>query len=228
MSERPIPGTRFVRNMERAAPRFPIWPCTRWGFPCLRAYACSGGLLLHLFTLTPLLLESQPRSLLRHRHIANGESHHEGLVPERAGRFVFCGTIRQGASRHHFPRVSAADSCGYAASRPLVFGLSSSPGFPQGKRFSALPKSARAYYTKQGISRRLGALLWKRGRPHLLIRNSEVHVVAVVENPATVGAGDQLLLGLACHQDLSRQPHVTAPANTMLHADHNALTLVSD
>ena len=40
--------------MERAAPWSPIWPCTRWGFPCLRAYAWSGGLLLHLFTLTPL------------------------------------------------------------------------------------------------------------------------------------------------------------------------------
>jgi hypothetical protein len=38
--------------MERAAPGSPIWPCTRWGFPCLRAYAWSGGLLPHLFTLT--------------------------------------------------------------------------------------------------------------------------------------------------------------------------------
>jgi len=38
--------------MERTAPRFPIWPCTRWGFPCLHTYAWSGGLLLHLFTLT--------------------------------------------------------------------------------------------------------------------------------------------------------------------------------
>src|ERR1051326_642276 len=38
---------------ERAAPWSPIWPCTRWGLPCLVAYAPSGGLLLHLFTLTP-------------------------------------------------------------------------------------------------------------------------------------------------------------------------------
>jgi len=53
LSQQPIPGTRFaVRNMERAAPGFPIWPCTRWGFPCLPAHAGSGGLLLHLFTLT--------------------------------------------------------------------------------------------------------------------------------------------------------------------------------
>jgi hypothetical protein len=43
------------RNMERAAPGSPIWPCTRWGFPCLVAYASSGGLLHHLFTLTGIL-----------------------------------------------------------------------------------------------------------------------------------------------------------------------------
>jgi len=38
--------------LERAAPRFPIWLCTRWGFPCRFAYAQRGGLLHHLFTLT--------------------------------------------------------------------------------------------------------------------------------------------------------------------------------
>ena len=55
LSQQPVPGTRpALRNMERAAPWSPIWPCTRWGFPCLRAYAWSGGLLPHLFTLTLL------------------------------------------------------------------------------------------------------------------------------------------------------------------------------
>jgi len=39
-------------DAERAAPRFPIWPCTRWGFPCRVACASRGGLLHHLFTLT--------------------------------------------------------------------------------------------------------------------------------------------------------------------------------
>jgi hypothetical protein len=54
LSQQPVPGTRSaLRNLERAAPRSPIWPCTRWGFPCLRACAWSGGLLPHLFTLTP-------------------------------------------------------------------------------------------------------------------------------------------------------------------------------
>src|ERR1035437_4602393 len=39
------------RNAEQAAPRFPIWPCTRWGFPCRVACASRGALLPHLFTL---------------------------------------------------------------------------------------------------------------------------------------------------------------------------------
>ena len=37
--------------VEQAVPESPIWPCSRWGFPCLRDYSWSGGLLLHLFTL---------------------------------------------------------------------------------------------------------------------------------------------------------------------------------
>ena len=54
LSQQPVPGTRSaLRNLERAAPGSPIWPCTRWGFPCLRACAWSGGLLPHLFTLAP-------------------------------------------------------------------------------------------------------------------------------------------------------------------------------
>jgi len=68
LSQRPIPGTAplFLRlrqgpwcpqsprrsGVERAAPQSPIWPCTRWGFPCLHACAWSGGLLPRHFTLT--------------------------------------------------------------------------------------------------------------------------------------------------------------------------------
>ena len=59
LSEQPVPGTRpAVRNVERAAPGSPIWPCTRWGLPCLRACAQSGGLLPHLFTLTGASFET--------------------------------------------------------------------------------------------------------------------------------------------------------------------------
>ena len=55
MSQQPIPGTRpALAGPERAAPGFPIWPCTRWGFPCRVACASRGALLPHLFTLTTL------------------------------------------------------------------------------------------------------------------------------------------------------------------------------
>ena len=46
---KPVP---LSPDVGRAAPRFPIWPCTRWGFPCRLACAQRGGLLPHLFTLT--------------------------------------------------------------------------------------------------------------------------------------------------------------------------------
>src|SRR4051812_14036911 len=113
--------------MERAAPWSPIWPCTRWGLPCLLACAWSGGLLLHLFTLTTL---------------------------RRAWRYILCGTFRQDASRRHFPRISLA---GYAASRPLVFGLSSPSNHFEGaiprpskitNRLSQLPGEASPVYPR--------------------------------------------------------------------------------
>ena len=55
MSQQPVPGTRpALASGDWSGPLrgSPIWPCTRWGFPCLRACARSGGLLPHLFTLT--------------------------------------------------------------------------------------------------------------------------------------------------------------------------------
>ena len=52
LSEQPVPETRRLRALKRAASRFPIWPCTRWGFPCPCDYSSGGGLLHHLFTLT--------------------------------------------------------------------------------------------------------------------------------------------------------------------------------
>lgn len=48
----PYPEPVRLRVLRRAAARFPIWPCTRWGFPCRSACARRGGLLHHLFTLT--------------------------------------------------------------------------------------------------------------------------------------------------------------------------------
>ena len=67
MSQQPVPGTCSARrNAERAAPGSPIWPCTRWGFPCLRACAWSGGLLPRLFTLTDASCETQAVCSLWH------------------------------------------------------------------------------------------------------------------------------------------------------------------
>src|SRR5882757_9121157 len=51
LSDRYPKPVSLSRNPERTTPRFPIWPCTRWGFPCRVACASRGGLLHHLFTL---------------------------------------------------------------------------------------------------------------------------------------------------------------------------------
>ena len=40
-------------------------------------------------------------------------------------RYVLCGTVRRHASRRSLPCLSAGRACGYTASRPVVFGLSS-------------------------------------------------------------------------------------------------------
>ena len=133
MSQQPVPGTRFaLRNMERAAPESPIWPCTRWGFPCLRACAWSGGLLPRLFTLT--------RSEI---------SNLKFEIPE--GRFVFCGTVRRDASRRLLPRVSPAkpELRGIApyGVRTFLPALSTSA-----ERSSALPKPCPIYSISNGVA----------------------------------------------------------------------------
>ena len=83
LSDRYPKPVSLSRNAERAAPRFPIWPCTRWGFPCLRDCSWSGGLLPRRFTLTA------------------GRSRR---------RFIFCGTVRQKVfqpSARVYPRLTA-------------------------------------------------------------------------------------------------------------------------
>ena len=77
-------------------------------------------------------------------------------------RYVLCGTFRRHASRRGLPRVSGSrPSCvgpaGYAASRPMVFGLSSSPGLLRGKRSSALPKSRAIYVLAAAMTSGRGA-----------------------------------------------------------------------
>ena len=85
-------GTRNLSTFadaERAAPRFPIWPCTRWGFPCPVDYSPGGGLLHHLFTLT-------------HRRSLRSDD----------GRYFLCGTFRWDDSRRRRPRVSQQNKPG--------------------------------------------------------------------------------------------------------------------
>ena len=81
-----------------------------------------------------------------------------------AGGLSFCGTFRRHASRRAsrvYPAADLSAPAGYAASRPSVFGLSSSPELLRGKRFSALPKSKAIY---PGINT-LTSWLWKRRHP---------------------------------------------------------------
>ncbi len=72
------------RDSKRAASQSPIWPCTRWGLPCLRARAWSGALLPHLFTLAAPACAG-------------------------AGGLILCGTFRRLDSRPSRPRVSPAE-----------------------------------------------------------------------------------------------------------------------
>ena len=105
MSQQPVPGTRSaVRNVERAAPGSPIWPCTRWGFPCLRACAWSGGLLPHLFTLTGASCEApavyslwhfpsarlaaSPPACIRQRPSCVGPARLRGIAPYGVRTFL--------------------------------------------------------------------------------------------------------------------------------------------
>ena len=112
LSMQPYPESVRLRGSWSGPPRgFPIWPCTRWGFPCRVACASRGALLPHLFTITA------------------------GL---RRRLFVFCGTVRRNVFQRSSRVYPGRTSPGYAASRPAVFGLSS-PGLRR-ERFSALPK----------------------------------------------------------------------------------------
>ena len=88
--------------------RSPIWPCSRWGFPCPADCSAGGGLLPRLFTLAAVRCR-------------------------RRGGLLFCGTVRQPRLSPRLPacirrpdRLAPAGP-GYAASRPVEFGLSS-PG----------------------------------------------------------------------------------------------------
>ena len=192
MSEQPVPGTRSTHaERKRAASPSPIWPCTRWGFPCLVACASSGGLLLHLFTLARPI--AQPGGLFS---VA-----------------LSVGTPRGVAARVYRSRTSLR----YVASRPVVFGLSSpaplapdrsdSPPFQnrgEDTRSQAAQQAAN-WETRSGRNsastaaarESLALELPRPGRTHAargnLLRHRHVHVTGVIENASAVGADDEFL-----------------------------------
>jgi len=134
LSQQPIPGTRpALAGPERAAPGFPIWPCTRWGFPCRVAFASRGALLPHLFTLAPT---SSPMS----------------------GRFNFLWHYPSGRLASPPPACIPEGFRGYAASRPLVFGLSS-PLFLGAGDLTSFAVGATSKTGFQPAIRKSGAIL---------------------------------------------------------------------
>ena len=128
---RPVP---LSQDLEQATPGPPIWPCSRWGFPCLLDYSWSGGLLPRLFTLTADTQVTAAVYFLWH------------FPSKSLSTFL--------------PRVSSYSRLAparqsYAASRLMEFGLSS-PGLNP-ERFSALPKSAEDYRQKEVLQANLRA-----------------------------------------------------------------------
>ena len=109
----PKPGW-LAPTLERAAPKVSYWTLHPMGF------SVPPRLRLERWALTPPF------------HPYPGRC--------QPWRYILCGTVRRDASRRALPRVSAdLTARGYAASRPVVFGLSS-PGLRQ-ERFPTLPKS---------------------------------------------------------------------------------------
>jgi hypothetical protein len=118
-SQYPEP-TRPKAGLKRAASRSPIWPCTRWGFPCLRACAWSGGLLPHLFTLTGDSCE--PPAVYFLWHFPSNDPAHEsaGALPD---------VIRHTALRSSdFPLFCNSDRPAQLPTAYIIFDAAALPG----------------------------------------------------------------------------------------------------
>jgi hypothetical protein len=98
LSDRYPKPVSLSRNAERAAPRFPIWPCTRWGFPCRPAHAGRGALLPHLFTLaasnglrrSDFLWHFPSKSLPTFRpRVSPAKPELRGITPDGVRTFLF-------------------------------------------------------------------------------------------------------------------------------------------
>jgi len=177
LSQQPIPGTCFaLRNVERAAPGFPIWPCTRWGFPCPPAHAGSGGLLPHLFTLTTARASTgRAVCFLWHYPSECLTAPLPACIPESL----------LAVTRHR------ALWCSDFPPSPSCPGESDSPPSQNRNDYnagSAKLQSRRGSGMNAALQRLLG--------------HCKIHVVAVIKNTATICAGDQFLLSLAGDNDL--------------------------
>ena len=97
MSQQPVPGTRFT---------FAKLGAGRSGVPYLAlhpmGFSVPPRLRLERWALTPPFHPYPALSRFVRLKL------HFPTKLERAGRFVFCGTVRRGASRHRLPRVSPA------------------------------------------------------------------------------------------------------------------------
>ena len=99
--------------LARAAPRSPIWPCSRGGFPCPDDCASGGGLLPRRFTLTGLRLAPKAGGL---RFLWHFLSKSPCVDPARSQADVV-------PFKCFHPNEMLSVS---AAPRPVEFGLSSS------------------------------------------------------------------------------------------------------
>lgn len=108
---------------------------------------------------------------------------------------------------------------GYAASRPVEFGLSSPSRSPE--RFSALPKSTVTLGRNGQESR-----LERAGRAKFsnLLGHSQIHVWCVIEDTTAVDAADNFLFGLAGDEGLAAEAHVASAADAVLDADDDSAT----
>src|ERR1035441_4835274 len=166
--------------MERAAPGSPIWPCTRWGFPCLRACAWSGGLLPHLFTLTPPSFPRPRRSEFLW-HFPSGRLAASPPACISPPAFLrqpgqLRGIAPYGVRTFLLPRIAP----GEAILRPSKIKANLPAALADDKRSEALGNSTREGGSKSNARRAPFPLRINS------LRHSQIHVAGVVENAAAV------------------------------------------
>jgi len=141
-----LPGCDQPETIGWATP-FPIWSCTGLGLSCLLDCSQSGGLLPHLFTLTPRLLE---------------------------GRFVFCDTFRHFALRRNAPAFTGNPAL-WCPDFPLPPSESERPGSEQTRLQHQNPLEARGIPrsgTNQGDAKTASIWRWMRTRSRRPMRPS--------------------------------------------------------